>query len=244
VRARGSRGAPPSYDRSGRRASWALARGRSILYSALVTQTSRERAAAGARGPGPSERPPALIAVQVLFALAALAAVVVFGGAVRDGEARRSPDALLRMLSPEYEGRNRTAPDFSLRDKDGRAVRLSELRGRTVVLHFWSRTCPPCIDELQRSLPAFDELVRDRQDIALVLVTTDPDWASISTLIPDGFRAPILFDPSSSVIGGKYGTRLFPETWVIDPRGVIRARFDRALEWESPVLFDFLLSIR
>ncbi|MFO0562207.1 MAG: TlpA disulfide reductase family protein [Polyangiales bacterium] len=181
---------------------------------------------------------------QVVFALAALASVVVFGGAVRDGESRRSPDALLRMMQPDYEGRNRTAPDFTLRDKDGRPVRLSDFRGRTVVLHFWSRTCPPCIDELQRSLPAFDELVHGRQDVALVLVTTDPNWESVSTLVPEGFRSPILFDPQSSVVGAKYGTRLFPETWVIDPRGVIRARFDRTLEWDSSVFFDFLLSLR
>lgn len=86
---------------------------------------------------------------QVVFALAALASVVVFGGAVRDGESRRSPDALLRMMQPDYEGRNRTAPYFTLRHKDGLPVRLSDFRGRTVVLHFWSRTCPPCIDELQ-----------------------------------------------------------------------------------------------
>lgn len=186
----------------------------------------------------------AVRAGQVVFALAALASVVVFGGAVRDGESRRSPDALLRMMQPDYEGRNRTAPDFTLRDKDGRPVRLSDFRGRTVVLHFWSRTCPPCIDELQRSLPAFDELVHGRQDVALVLVTTDPNWESVSTLVPEGFRSPILFDPQSSVVGAKYGTRLFPETWVIDPRGVIRARFDRTLEWDSSVFFDFLLSLR
>jgi peroxiredoxin len=168
---------------------------------------------------------------------------VVFGGAVRDGESRRSPDALLRMMQPDYEGRNRTAPDFTLRDKDGRPVRLSDYRGRTVVLHFWSRTCPPCIDELQQSLPAFDELVHGRSDVALLLVTTDPNWESISTLVPEGFRSPILFDPQSSVVGAKYGTRLFPETWVIDPRGVIRARFDRTLEWDSSVFFDFLRSL-
>jgi peroxiredoxin len=184
-----------------------------------------------------------LRAAQLVFVLAALAAVVVFGGAVRDGESRRSPEALLRMMQPDYEGRNRIAPDFTLRDKDGRPVRLSDFRGRTVVLHFWSSTCPPCIDELQRSLPAFDELVHGRRDVALILVTTDPNWDSISTLVPEGLHAPILFDPQSAVVGGKYGTRLFPETWVIDPRGIIRARFDRTIEWDSPVFFDFLLSL-
>ncbi|MBL8678266.1 MAG: TlpA family protein disulfide reductase [Myxococcales bacterium] len=195
----------------------------------------------------PEEKPSsstALRAAQAFFALSALGVVVTFGGAVRDGETRRSPDTLVRMLQPDYEGRNRTAPDFTLRDKDGRPVRLSDFRGKTVVLHFWSRTCAPCIDELQRSLPAFDELVHGRSDVALVLVTTDPDWNSVQELVPDGFKSPILFDPSSSVVGGRYGTRLFPETWVIDPRGVIRARFDRTLEWDSSVFFDFLLSLR
>ncbi len=181
---------------------------------------------------------------QALFALFALGTVIVFGGAVRDGEARRAPETLLRMMRPDYDGNNRTAPDFTLRDKDGRPVRLSDFRGRTVVLHFWSRTCAPCIDELQRSLPAFDELTHGRTDVSLVLVTTDPNWESVSTLVPEGFRAPILFDPQSSVVGAKYGTRLFPETWVIDPRGVIRARFDRTIEWDSSVFFDFLLSLR
>ena len=66
-----------------------------------------------------------------------------------------------------------TAPDFTLNDHRGRPFRLSSLRGKTVVLHFWSRDCPPCIQELAESLPAFDELIRGRTDIALVLVGVD-----------------------------------------------------------------------
>jgi peroxiredoxin len=179
-----------------------------------------------------------------VFALAALGAVVSFGGAVRDGETRRAPESLLRTLAPDYQGNNRIAPEFSLRDREGHAHRLSDYRGKVVVLHFWSRTCAPCIDELQRALPAFDEVVRGRSDVQLLLVTTDPDWASISALVPEGLSAPILFDASSAVVGGKYGTRLFPETWVIDRNGVIRARFDRTLEWDSAVFLDYLLSLR
>ena len=47
-----------------------------------------------------------------------------------------------------------------------------------------------------------------------------------------------------SVVAGRYGTRLFPETWVIDPRGVIRARFDHTLEWASPLWVSFLASLQ
>jgi hypothetical protein len=53
----------------------------------------------------------------------------------------------------------------------------------------------------------------------------------------------ILFDPQRSVVTGKFGTRLFPETWIIDPEGVIRARFDRAIPWDNPVLVDYLQSL-
>ena len=183
-------------------------------------------------------------AAQLVFAVSALAAVVTFGGAVRDGETRRAPEFLLRTLAPEYQGNNRIAPDFTLRDREGRAHKLSDYRGRVVVLHFWSRTCAPCIDELQRAIPTFDEIVRGRNDVQLLLVTTDPDWNSISALVPEGLTAPILFDGQSSVVANKYGTRLFPETWVIDRNGVIRARFDRALEWDSAVFLDYLLSLR
>jgi len=111
-----------------------------------------------------------------------------------------------------------------------------------VVLHFWSKECPPCIEELAESLPAFDELVQGSPELALVLVTVDRDWESIAPLIAPSMRAPILFDPDRSVVERRYGTKLFPETWIIDPRGVIRARFDRTLEWTNPALLSFVRS--
>jgi peroxiredoxin len=187
-------------------------------------------------------RSPTVTAATGVFVVAALAAGVGFGAAALDGEHRRST-ALVTALRPDYVGNDRLAPDFSLRDRDGRTVRLSSLRGRTVVLHFWSKECPPCIEELAESLPAFDELVQGAPELALVLVTVDPDWDSIAPLIPRSMRAPILFDPGRTVVERRYGTKLFPETWIIDPRGVIRARFDRTLDWTNPALLSFVRSL-
>jgi peroxiredoxin len=185
--------------------------------------------------------PKVTLAVGV-FLSAAAAAGVGFGLAALDGEQRRDTQ-LTAILRPEYTGNNRTAPDFELRDHRGRNVRLSSFRGKTVLLHFWSRDCPPCIQELSESLPAFDELVRTRTDLALVLVGTER-WEDVSALVPAGFRSPLLFDPERRVVAGKFGTRLFPETWVIDPEGVIRARFDRTLDWVSPVFVQYVTSMR
>jgi MoxR-like ATPase len=71
--------------------------------------------------------------------------------AALDGEKRRDVQ-LTAILRPEYQGDDRLAPDFTLNDHRGVPFRLSSLRGKTVVLHFWSRDCPPCIRELADSL--------------------------------------------------------------------------------------------
>ena len=180
---------------------------------------------------------------QVGFVACAVGVVMAFAAAVQDGEHRRAPDALVQYLAPSYTGNNRIAPNFDLVDRAGRHVRLEDLRGKVVVLHFWTRTCEPCIEELTQTIPAFDEIVRDRSDIAFLMVTVDANWESISALVPQGVRSPILFDPDRHVVSRAYGTRLFPETWVIDPHGIIRARFDHPLDWASPVLLGYLTSL-
>ena len=200
---------------------------------------TKDAAAPGARW---MRRSPYALGSVAVFLACAVGAGVAFGLAALDGERRRDTQ-LGALLHPEYTGDNRTAPDFTLRDHRGREFRLSSLRGRVVVLHFWSRDCPPCVQELAESLPTFDELVRGRSDVSLVLVGTER-WEDVSALVPQGFTSTLLFDPERRVVRDRYGTHLFPETWIIDPDGVIRARFDRTLDWASPVFLQFVTSFR
>ncbi len=52
------------------------------------------------------------------------------------------------------------APDFTLQDVDGKTWRLSELRGRPVIVNFWATWCPPCIAEL----PLLNTFYRENVD--------------------------------------------------------------------------------
>jgi len=63
-------------------------------------------------------------------------------------------------------------------------------------------------------------------------------------VLPANPAATILFDPDKSVVRGKFGTRLFPETWVIDPAGVIRLRIDGRRDWSHPVAIEVIESYR
>src|SRR5262245_50128995 len=93
-----------------------------------------------------------------------LAAVAVFGFVrAAQNDQRRSSCSALCALSPAYAGRDRSAPDFELPDLDGRKVRLSSYRGKTVILNFWTRTCRPCLEEMP-TIAELAKIARRRTD--------------------------------------------------------------------------------
>jgi len=151
--------------------------------------------------------------------------------AFRDGE----------MPKHNYLGNDRLAPDFTLTDQEGNPWTLSEHRGKTVILNFWTMTCKPCVEEMP-SLEQLALVAAERDDLELVAISTDKDWASVRGLFKPGSKLKILFDPDKAVVKEKFGTRLYPETWVIDPDGVIRARVDGGRDWGSPIALDMIKS--
>jgi thiol-disulfide isomerase/thioredoxin len=183
--------------------------------------------------------------LQLLFISVAAAAVYLFVGAAQSDQRRMSCSAMC-AFNPDYAARNRTAPDFELPDMQGKKVRLSSFRGKTVFLNFWTKTCGPCLKEMPL-LGDFARTIKDRKDMVILTVSTDDGPNDVRDTLkvalsnemgrPSGRAEDIpfvvLFDPESKVVNGLYGTRMFPETWVIDPGGVIRARFDGERNWGS-----------
>jgi peroxiredoxin len=145
-------------------------------------------------------------------------------------------------MKPDYAARNRTAPDFELPALDGQKVRLSSYRGKTVILHFWTKTCVPCLEELPE-IESLAKMLSPHRDVALITVTTDESAAdadaTLKSLLGTSKSFMTLVDPDGdTVVLAKYGTKLFPETWFIDPNGVVRARFDGPREWSGALTID------
>jgi len=178
--------------------------------------------------------------IQLAFIVAA--AVVVFGfvSAAKTDQARASCTSLCG-LRPAYAGHDRRAPDFELPDLDGKRVKLSSFRGKTVFLNFWTETCGPCKDEMP-SVAMLARIAKTRQDMVVLTVTIDEDRQKVrdllGVLLNGDIPFPVLFDSESQIVGGKFGTKLFPETWIIDANGIIRARFDGARDWSEPLAVE------
>jgi peroxiredoxin len=189
----------------------------------------------------PTSRVGATLA-QIAFVVVASLFVYGFVSVTKEGETRRVCSVPC-LLHPDYMAAERRAPDFALKDMSGHTVTLDSLRGKVVLLNFWSKTCGPCLEEMPE-LAELTKILRDRPDVAVIAVSVDegPDDVrpTLQTVLREEPPFRVLFDPDATVVGGKFGTHLYPETWFIDKRGVIRARFDGAREWNSPLMVNYI----
>ncbi|MFT3927108.1 MAG: redoxin domain-containing protein [Myxococcales bacterium] len=191
-------------------------------------------------------------AALIAFLLGAPFAFMMVQG-FSEGEVRRRELPVRAMLGDEvfqayrdgekpklhYLGNDRLAPDFTLYDQHGKPWRLQDQRGKTVVMNFWTVTCKPCVEEMP-SLEQLALIAAERPDLEVVAITTDRNWDEIRSLFQPDSKLKVLFDPERAVIRDKFGTRLYPETWVVDPKGVIRARVDGGRDWSAPIAIEMI----
>lgn len=127
---------------------------------------------------------------------------------------------LLLIASPATGGPpspGAPAPDFRLSDADGRTVRLSDLRGDVVILHFWATWCPHCVAEM----PLLQEVARDydpRGVRVLAINLGEPRKRVARYLDEHSLDLRVLFDARGRV-AEKYGVVGLPATIVVDPEG-------------------------
>ena len=151
--------------------------------------------------------------IRGLAALAAVLALLATGAAARAAE---EVPAKFRVGD--------TAPDFTLRDLDGREVRLSAFAGdKVVLLNFWSLRCGACLSEI----PHLNRILKNYagRKVAVISVLTDGVDAAASTTIMKEVGAapayPVLVDQEFAV-SDAYTNFVVPFTLVIDRKGIVR----------------------
>ena len=134
------------------------------------------------------------------------------------------------------------APDFILQDTDGKTHRLSDYRGRPVIINFWTTWCPPCREELPSMNRAW-HLIKE-EGIAMLAINMGEDEDTIfifSADYPSDF--PILMDQSGEVIE-QWPVKGLPTTYVIAPDGTIAYRAIGSREWDARELLDRVRALK
>lgn len=133
------------------------------------------------------------------------------------------------------------APDFSLKNVDGVVHRLSDYRGKVVVLNFWATWCPPCREELPSMERAY-KLLAD-EPIKIVAINVGEDADTIFTFTADyEMSYDVLMDSDSKAIK-QYPVIGLPTTFVIDPQGRIVYRAVGSRDWADEKLLGKLRAL-
>jgi thiol-disulfide isomerase/thioredoxin len=165
------------------------------------------------------------------------------------------------------------APDFTAQDVTGKTVKLSDYRGKVVLLNFWASWCGLCKTEKPSLNAMAGEMASG--DFVVIALASDHRWedaltgvleaiapqavpqgeptmakvsAAFRQALPNGTPFKVLLDPPAGdenigKIAASWGIKAVPESALIDRQGNIRAYFGNKRDWQLPVVETCLRSV-
>ena len=129
------------------------------------------------------------------------------------------------------EGEN--APNFTLKNLEGKNVSLNEFRGKFVLINFWATWCGPCKIEM----PSLENLYQKFKNKNFVMLAISNDMFGKTVVKPfvkaHKINFPILLDQRLKA-SNQFGVVSLPSTFMIDPRGKIIGALYGAEDWAAP----------
>lgn len=130
------------------------------------------------------------------------------------------------------------APDFTLKDLNGKEVKLTDHRGKIVFINFWATWCPPCRIEM----PSMEKLYTEFKDKDFVILAIDlQESAGRVKAFKEDFKLNflILLD-STGEVGLNYGVMSIPTTYLVDRDGHLIGGALGPRDWASKEAFELI----
>jgi len=133
------------------------------------------------------------------------------------------------------------APDFELKDINGKKWKLEDLKGKIVILNFWASWCNDCKEE-KKSIQAYLNKNGTPDDLVFITVLYKDNPSTVAEMIKKGgYSFPVLID--DGVVSSIYGIKGVPETFLIDKKGVLRHKILGPVQWDNPHIIPHLRQV-
>jgi len=136
---------------------------------------------------------------------------------------------LLGGIQSSAADSKKAAPDWQLSDVDGKPVKLSDFKGKVVILDFWATWCPPCRTEI----PSFVALQKKYADKGFTVIGVSLDEQGPSVVKPFmrsfGMNYPVVMGTPKIVLDYG-GITAIPTTFVIDRQGNVVTDYQGAMD--------------
>jgi peroxiredoxin len=134
---------------------------------------------------------------------------------------------------------NKKAPDFSLKDLNGKKFEMKQFKGKVIFLNFWATWCGPCKEEM----PGLEVLHRQFKEKNFVLLTISVDYEGMKPvrefIDKHQYTFPVLLDPKSETLD-PFEVKGIPTTFLVDKNGRMIGKAIGSRDWKSPEVMSLL----
>lgn len=140
---------------------------------------------------------------------------------------------------PSAAVESKPAPEVLVNSMHGSPLKLSELKGKVVMLNFWATWCPPCREEIPSMVKLNSAMAGKPFQMVAVSIDEGGKPAIESFFQTSGLVLPAYTDPDNRA-AKTYGITGVPETFIIDKKGIIVKKVIGPLAWDDPGVIAFL----
>ena len=129
---------------------------------------------------------------------------------------------------PEFLANGTLAPNFTAYDKNGKAVKLSDFKGKVILLDFWASWCAPCVGSMPHNQSVAQKLQKAGLPFVMLAIDNgEPRPYFLRWVNKQGTRLNAIrfvhADPEKSLISERYHVFGLPSQYLVDTKGVVRA---------------------